>query len=254
MKAPWILIWALASVPVFAQEPFSTGDRGAAFDVILNFVDDTTAQELRDSRSAVDAARQELAALRDAETRDEGAISDARENLVSLRRELSDQLRVEIGANEDLQAELRSLVQEARQDQIETVAAVRDENFDAVLGAATDEQALVLVDNRDAIEVLAGDLRSLRDDGATRDDLGDQVEVLRTLQREQRELVSDIVAANDDLRADLQRDGRETRRDTRRDFLRDSNDGFLRDSTDGSLRDRFDGRFGDQPTTDPNGG
>ena len=254
MKAPWILIWALASVPVFAQEPFSTGDRGAAFDVILNFVDDTTAQELRDSRGAVDAARQELAALRDAETRDEGAISDARENLVSLRGELSDQLRVEIGANEDLQAELRSLVQEARQDQIETVAAVRDENFDAVLGAATDEQALVLVDNRDAIEVLAGDLRSLRDDGATRDDLGDQVEVLRTLQREQRELVSDIVAANDDLRADLQRDGRETRRDTRRDFLRDSNDGFLRDSTDGSLRDRFDGRFGDQPTTDPNGG
>lgn len=254
MKAPWILIWALASVPVFAQEPFSTGDRGAAFDVILNFVDDTTAQELRDSRGAVDAARQELAALRDAETRDEGAISDARENLVSLRRELSDEIRTEIGANEDLQAELRSLVQEARQDQIETVAAVRDENFDAVLGAATDEQALVLVDNRDAIEVLAGDLRSLRDDGATRDDLGDQVEVLRTLQREQRELVSDIVAANDDLRADLQRDGRETRRDTRRDFLRDSNDGFLRDSTDGSLRDRFDGRFGDQPTTDPNGG
>ena len=254
MKAPWILVWALAAVPVFAQDPFSNENRGEAFDVILDFVDDTTAQELRDSRGAVDAARQELAALRDAETRDEGAISDARENLVSLRRELSDQLRVEIGANEDLQAELRSLVQEARQDQIETVAAVRDENFDAVLGAATDEQALVLVDNRDAIEVLAGDLRSLRDDGATRDDLGDQVEVLRTLQREQRELVSDIVAANDDLRADLQRDGRETRRDTRRDFLRDSNDGFLRDSTDGSLRDRFDGRFGDQPTTDPNGG
>ena len=254
MKAPWILVWALAAVPVFAQDPFSNENRGEAFDVILDFVDDTTAQELRDSRGAVDAARQELAALRDAETRDEGAISDARENLVSLRRELSDQLRVEIGANEDLQAELRSLVQDARQDRIETVAAGRDENFDAVLGAATDEQALVLVDNRDAIEVLAGDLRSLRDDGATRDDLGDQVEVLRTLQREQRELVSDIVAANDDLRADLQRDGRETRRDTRRDFLRDSNDGFLRDSTDGSLRDRFDGRFGDQPTTDPNGG
>ncbi len=246
MKAPWILVWALAAVPVFAQDPLSNENRGEAFDVILNFVDDTRADELRVSRDAVDAARDMLVALRDTETRDEDAISDARENLVSLRRELSDEIRAEISANDDLQAELRSLAQENRQEQREAVAARRDENFDAVLGAATDEQRPILVDNRDAIAGLTDELRSLRNDDVTRDDFADQRDELRTLQREQRELVRDVVEANDELRADLQRDGRETRRDTRRDFLRDSNDGFL--------RDRFDGQFGDQPTTDQTGG
>lgn len=64
MKAPWILIWALAAVPVFAQEPCSNEDRGAAFDLILNFVDDARADELQASRDAVDAARDVLMALR----------------------------------------------------------------------------------------------------------------------------------------------------------------------------------------------
>lgn len=245
MKAPWILIWALAAVPVFAQEPFSNEDRGAAFDVILDFVDDTRAQELRDSRDAVDVARDLLVALRDAAEPDQDAITDAREVLATLRRALSDQLRVEISANEDLQAELRFLVQETRQDRIETVAAVRDENFDAVLGAATDDQASSLIENRDTIAGLTDELRSLWEDGATRDDVTDQRDDLRALQIAQRDLVRDIIGANEDLRADLQSDGRETRRDARRDF---------RDSTDRFLRDGRDGQFGDEPTTDPNGG
>lgn len=249
MKAPWILIWALAAVPVFAQDPLSNEDRGAAFDLILDFVDDVRADELRASRDAVDAARDVLVASRD--SGDEDAISDARENLVSLRRELSDEIRVEISANDDLQAELRSLVQDARQDRVEAFSERRDENFDAVLGAATDDQASSLIEHRDAIAGLTDELRSLREDGVTRDDFTDQRDELRRLQREQREIVWDIVDANDDLRAALQREGRETRRDTRRDFLRDSSDGFLRDSNDGFLRDE---RFGDQPTTDPNGG
>ena len=71
---------------------------------------------------------------------------------------LSDEIRAEIGANEDLQAELRSLAQEARQDRIETVAVDRDERFDAVLDAASDDQAPVLVENRDAIADLTDEL------------------------------------------------------------------------------------------------
>ena len=241
MKAPWILIWALAAVPVFAQEPLSNEDRGAAFDLILDFVDDVRADELQASRDAVDAARDVLMALRDSETSDDVAIADARENLVSLRRALSDEIRDEISANDDLQAELRSLVQESRQDRVEAVAARRDENFDAVLGAATDDQVASLVENRDAIAGLTDELRSLREDGATRDDFTDQRDDLRALQMDQRDLVRDIIEVNEDLRADLQRDGRETRRDARRDF-RDSNDRFL--------RDRRDGQVGDEPTTD----
>ncbi len=245
MKAPWILIWALAAVPVFAQEPLSNEDRGAAFDLILDFVDDARADELWASRDAVDAARAVLMALRDSETSDDVAIADARENLVSLRRALSDEIRDEISTNDDLQAELRSLVQESRQDRVEAVAARRDENFDAVLGAATGDQVASLVENRDAIAGLTDELRSLREDGATRDDFTDQRDDLRALQMDQRDLVRDIIEANDDLRADLQRDGRETRRDARRGFL-DSNDRFL--------RDRRDGQFGDEPTTNLNGG
>jgi len=245
MKAPWILIWALAAVPVFAQEPLSNEDRSAAFDLILNFVDDARADELQASRDAVDVARAVLMALRDSETSDDVAIADARENLVSLRRALSDEIRDEISANDDLQAELRSLVQESRPDRVEAVAARRDENFDAVLGAATGDQVASLVENRDAIAGLTDELRSLREDGATRDDFTDQRDDLRALQMDQRDLVRDIIEANDDLRADLQRDGRETRRDARRGFL-DSNDRFL--------RDRRDGQFGDEPTTNLNGG
>ena len=177
-------------------------------------------------------------ALRDSGTLDAAAIAVAREDLDSLRRALSVEIRAEIGANDDLQAELRVLVQESRPDR---VAARRDENFDAVLGAATDDQVASLVENRDAIAGLTDELRSLREDGATRDDFTDQRDDLRALQMDQRDLVRDIIEANEDLRADLQRDGRETRRDARRDF-RDSNDRFL--------RDRRDGQFGDEPTTD----
>ncbi len=173
---------------------------------------------------------------------DQDAITEARENLASLRRELGDALRAEIGANEDLQAELRSVAQDARQDRVEAVAERRDETFDAVVAAATDEQALALVDNRDAIDVLSDELRSLRDDGATRDDFADQRDELRTLQRDQRELVREIVDANDDLRADLLADTREVRRDIRRDFLRDSRDRFRRD------------RLPEDVTPDSNGG
>ena len=43
MKAPWILVWALVAVPVFAQGQVPNSDRGAAFDVILAYVDPTTA-------------------------------------------------------------------------------------------------------------------------------------------------------------------------------------------------------------------
>ncbi len=228
MKAPWILVWALASVPVFAQDSFPNNDRSAAFDVILEFVDGNRADELRASREAVDAARDELVSLRDAVESDEDAIASARENLASLRRELRDEIRVEIDANEDLQAELRSVAQDAREDRVEAVADRRDETFDAVLSAATDEQAPILVENRDAIVGLVDELRSLREGGATRDDLADQREQLRTLQRDQRELVSDIVDANDDLLAD----SREVRHDIRRD-VRDSNDRFRRDRRPG---------------------
>ena len=244
MKASWILIWALAVVPVFAQGPFPTDDRGAAFDVILDFVDEARAEELQGSRDAVDAVREELVALRDSEERDEDAIASVRDELTTLRRDLSDEMRAEIEANEDLQAELRSQAQDARQDRIEVVAARRDETFDAVVGAASDEQAIILVDNRDAIAGLNDELRSLRQDGATREDLVVQRDELRTLQRDQRELVRDVVAANEDLRGELLADAREVRRDVRRD---------VRDSRDRFRRDRGDRRPGDVPA-DPTGG
>ena len=102
MKAPWILIWALASVPVFAQGPFPTDDRGQAFDVILDFVEEARAEELQGSRDAVDALREELIALRDLDEPDEDAIASVREDLIASRRDLSDEIRAEIGANEDL--------------------------------------------------------------------------------------------------------------------------------------------------------
>jgi uncharacterized membrane protein len=172
--------------------------------------------------------RQELVALRDTDTPDEDAITSAREDLNAARRDLSDELRTEIRSNDHLQAELRSLAQEARQDRIETVAEFRDERFDAVVDAASDDQAPVLVDNRDAIASLTDELRSLREEGASRDEVADQREELRTLQSDQRELVRDIVAANEDLRSELLADAREVRRDVGRD-VRDSRDRFRRD-------------------------
>ena len=218
MKAPWILVWALVAVPVFAQGQVPNSDRGAAFDVILAYVDATTAEELNLSRDAVEAARETLVSLRDAGEPDEDAITEARENLASLRRELSDALRAEIGANEDLQAELRSVAQDARQDRV-----------DAVVAAATDEQALALDDYRVAIDALTEEVRSLQDDGATRDDLAELREELLALRSDQRELFREIVGANNELRNELLADTREVGRDIRPDFLRGSSDRFRRD-------------------------
>jgi len=205
-------------------------DRGAAFDVILAYVDSATAAELNLSRYAVEAARETLVSLQDAVEPDEGAITEARENLASLRRELSDALRAEIGANEDLQAELRSVAQDARRDRVEAVAERREETFDAVVAAATDEQALALDDSGAAIDALMEAISALRDDGATREDLAVHREEVRTLQNDQRALVREIVGANDELRNVLLADTREVGRDIiRRDFLRESTDRFRRD-------------------------
>lgn len=105
-----------------------------------------------------------------------------------------------------------------------------------MLGAATVDQAASLVENRVAIANLTDEFRLLREDGAIRGDFTVQRDDLRALQIAQRDLVRDIIGANDGLRNDLQRDGRETRREARRGFL-DSNDGFLRDWRDGQSGD-----------------
>ncbi|MCZ6832058.1 MAG: hypothetical protein O7F73_21230 [Gammaproteobacteria bacterium] len=114
MKSAKLAIAVLACLPLYAaaQDMVERPDKGALFETILEYVDETTATELQASRDDLTALHDEVQALRDSDEVDEEVLQEAVASLRAGHRELREDVREVIDGNEDLQAAL----EEARGD------------------------------------------------------------------------------------------------------------------------------------------
>ena len=192
-----------------------------AFELVLSYTDDETAAKLTALRDEIDATRDELWALHDADEVDEEAVAALREQLKTLRKDLFEQVRGIVDENEDLRAELRDLKRFAHQERVAGRFGLRSqEGFNEVVAAADAEQAAALTDNQGQIDALRAELRAARDAGASREEMKDVAMQLRTLREEQRDLVASVLDANAELRDSLLDQARDARREMR-DEMRD---------------------------------
>lgn len=199
--------------PGGGRMPFA-GDE--AFELIVGSVDAEVAAELTVARDSIDALRDELIALRDAEVVDQEAIEALRDELHTLRQSLRDQVRDVVDGNEELRAALGNLARETREEMlVSRYAFHNDDAFNEIVAAATTDQAAALVENQGLLDALRDELQVARDAGATREEMADLMVEARALRDEQRDLVSDVLDANDDLLAGVLEDARTAREATR---------------------------------------
>ena len=196
------------------RHPNIGGDE--AFELVLSYADETAAAELTVLRAEIDAKRAELQALHDADEVDSDAASALREELRTLRKSLSEQVRGIVKANEDLKGELRALARDTRQDRIAGGFALRnDEGFNELIAVASAEQAAALTDSQGQIDAIRTEIQAAREAGATREDLKDLTAQLRALREEQRDIVAAVLEENAELRASLLEQAREARKEMR---------------------------------------
>ena len=193
-----LVLSAFATTTEARPKPLS----GEAFDTILGAVDADTAAELSASRASVDSLRAELMALREADA-DEASIAGARDALRDARGSLRTDLRDIVSNDEDLQATLRDAAQAAREEHRVARQANRDARFDELLSVASSDQAALLQTQQSQIAQLRADLRAAHDAGAGSDVTGDLKAELRTLQRNQRAAVREVVKENRNLLDDV---------------------------------------------------
>jgi DNA repair exonuclease SbcCD ATPase subunit len=189
---------------------------GEWLDLVIESVDEQTAAELIAGRDAVEDLRDELSTLKDAEELDQEAFDAVLDEMQALRGELRDQLRELIESDEDLQAELRDSARNARAGFLSNASAMQNSNLlDEILAVATDEQAEALLANQDAMDALVANLQTAHEAGASFDEISDLVSEFRVLRDAQRDVVSEVIEANEDVLADVLDDANAARQAAR---------------------------------------
>ena len=218
MKLSGHIAWALLFLATSSFGQMHLPGNGA-LDLIIDSVDAETAAELTASRDNIADLRDQLTLLRDAEDADQDAIDALRAELRDARSALREQIRTIVQDSEELQAELRSLAQETREDMVAGRYVLRnDEVFDQVVAAASAEQAEALTANQTALEALKDELQAAKDAGATRDDVSELIAEIRVLRDAQRDLVNDVLDANDELLSGIIEDASAARDEAREGF------------------------------------
>lgn len=206
LKALTLTTLLAGSVPVYAG--FMMGpmedNAAAAFDTILEYADDTSATELQSQKESVDALRTELDTLMAAEEPDEEAIAEARTQLRDARHDLRDDVRDVVSENDELKTVLQEQRETAQLERAVTGYALHNDSaYESLTAAATDEQASQLEGNKAAMDSLRTEAEDARAAGATREDMRDFHEQMRTLASEQAEIVSDVLDANEELQSEF---------------------------------------------------
>ncbi len=178
--------------------------REAAFETIVSFTDEATTASLQTQRDTLTDLRGQLETLRNAEEQDTAAITDVRGQLQDARQALRTDVREIVDANGELQTALQEQREAARAERAVTRFALRDgEAFTALTEAATDEQAASLEANQTALEALRTEASEARAAGASLEDLQAIREQLKGLISEQKDTVSDVLEANEELQSDF---------------------------------------------------
>lgn len=176
----------------------------AAFETVLSYTDETTAVELQTQQEAVTDLRTQLDELLSAEERDDDAISEVRSQLRDARHELGSDVREIVDANDELQTQLQEQREVARTERAVTGYALRDDDgYASLLEAASEDQATTLEANQQAIEDIKTAASDARDSGATRDEMREFRDQIRTIAQEQADIVSEVLETNEELQTEF---------------------------------------------------
>lgn len=175
-----------------------------AFETVLSFTDETTAETLQTQQDTLTDLRSQLEELLAADEVDADAVAELRSQLRDARHELGSDIRDVVDSNEELQTALQEQREAARTERAVTKYALRDDDaYASLLEAASDEQAATLESNQTAIEDLKTAASEARESGATRDEMREYREQIRTLMEQQSETVSDVLEANEELQTEF---------------------------------------------------
>lgn len=196
-----------ATLPV--QAGFMMGHAGAeaataVLDTVISYADETTAAELSTQQDAITELRTQLDELLAAEEQDTAAISDVRSQLHDARHDLRDDIRDIVSDNEELKASLQEQRDAARQERQVTGYALRNETaFASLVEAATEEQAASLEANQSTLEELRTQADEARAAGATRSEVSELRDQMRSLIQEQADVVAEVLEANEELQTEF---------------------------------------------------
>lgn len=175
-----------------------------AFETVLSYTDEATAETLQTQQDTVADLRTQLEEALAAEEVDSDAVSDLRSLLREARHELGDDIRDIVDSNDELQTALQEQREAARTERAITGYALRDdEAYASLLEAASDDQASTLETNQQAIEDLKTAASEARESGATRDEMREYREQIRTLMEQQAEVVSEVLDSNEELQTEF---------------------------------------------------
>lgn len=175
-----------------------------AVNLVIASVDEINAANLQTQLVAIEVLRADLGTLVDAEPQDQAAIGVAHDALKLAR----DMLKTDIDALLANDAELQETVRDQAEQEHEahhlvSMALRFEENFELLITAATEEQAAQLVANQLALDAIRESIQEAREAGAERSEVRLIREASRETLENQRSLASDVIAANEELSAQL---------------------------------------------------
>lgn len=208
MNLKKIALAALLASAFPAQAGFMLGGPGegaaAAFDTVLTFTDEATGTELQTQRDAVTDLRSQLETLASADERDSDAITEVKNQLREARHSLRSDVRDVVDANSELKTALNEQREAARSERaINRYALHNEDAFGELVGAATEEQVASLETNKAAMEALKTQAFDARAAGASREEMREIRDQMRTQAQEQAEVVGEILDANQELQTEF---------------------------------------------------
>ena len=182
--------------------------------VVINNADASTVARLKASQDAINTARDTVGAYKKAG--DKEATKAAVKDLRSKQRERDKFVRKTISGSDDLKAALQAEVKTARVAAAKKRAAVRKDVGSRIAAAATADQQASLEANKTAIGGVVANLRAARKGGASKADTQDLRKELAGLQKNQKQVVGEILKANNALSAALKSEAKGRAREARR--------------------------------------
>ena len=169
--------------------------------LVIQNADAATVAQLKAAQDAINTARDTVGAYKKAGDKD--ATKAALKDLRSKQRDRDKFVRKTISGSDDLKAVLRAEVKDARVAAAKKRAAKRKNVGSRIEAAASADQKASLDANKQAIGAVLGNIKAAREGGATKADTQDLRKQLAGLQKSQKQVVGEILKANEALSAAL---------------------------------------------------
>lgn len=211
MKKPLIVLGLTFTITAFSahaqrhQEPHHQHHQSTtAINLVIASIDESNAANLQTQLDTIEVLRADLGTLVDAEPQDQASITVAHDVLKLAHNMLKTDIDALLANDAELQETVRDQAEQEHEARHLVSMALRfEENFELLIAAATEEQAAQLVANQLALDATRESIHEAREAGAERSEVRLIREASRGTFESQRSLASDVIAANEELSAQL---------------------------------------------------